>query len=139
VDVYGLEPVDEMPLARIGFLPSPMSLSSFRELVDEKLSTRSLAWGKPSSPIRKVAVVGGAGDSHWRASLGAGADAFLTGEIRQHVALEGTQAGISMIASGHHATEHPGCRALRDRLAAAIPVIEWDVFEPQPGQSGRPL
>ncbi|HWA82839.1 MAG TPA: Nif3-like dinuclear metal center hexameric protein, partial [Fimbriimonadaceae bacterium] len=96
-------------------------------------------WGKPDRPIKKLAVVGGAADSEWRDARQAGADAFLTGEVKQHVGLEVVEEGFAIIASGHYATEHPGCRALRDRLAEAMPDVEWLLYEPEPGLAGRPV
>jgi len=44
-----------------------------------------------------------------------------------------------MIASGHYATEQPGCAALRDRLQKELPKVEWLLYEPKAGEFGRPL
>ncbi len=138
-DLYPLEVSAEMPLGRIGALPDPLSLAELATMVDSSLSTRSLAWGDPSARVSKVAVAGGAGDEFWREARRAGADAFVTGEVRQHAALEASQSGMGIVSAGHFATEHPGCAALRDRLAAELPGIEWHLFEPKPGRAGRPL
>jgi putative NIF3 family GTP cyclohydrolase 1 type 2 len=68
-----------------------------------------------------------------------GADVLITGEVKQHVAVEATESGMGLIAAGHYATEHPGSGALRDRMAEAMPEIEWHLFTPEPGESGRPF
>jgi putative NIF3 family GTP cyclohydrolase 1 type 2 len=45
-----------------------------------------------------------------------GAEAFLTGEVKHHIALEAADAGIVMLEAGHHATEAPGIFALAKAL-----------------------
>jgi putative NIF3 family GTP cyclohydrolase 1 type 2 len=67
------------------------------------------------------------------------ADLLVTGEVKQHLALEASESGMCLLSSGHYATEQPGVVALRDRMAAAMPEIEWTVFVPEPGHAGRPF
>ncbi|AIE86960.1 Nif3-like dinuclear metal center hexameric protein [Fimbriimonas ginsengisoli] len=138
-DYLSLAPVPEQPLARIGVMPEPMTLGEFVALTDRVLSTRSLAWGDPAKRIRKVAVVGGAADGDWMAAQRADADVMVTGEVKQHVALEASESGMCILSSGHYATEHPGSAALRDRMANEMPSIEWNLFTPRPGFHGRPM
>jgi dinuclear metal center YbgI/SA1388 family protein len=107
-DVITLRPLVEQPLGRLGFLDQPMNLAQFRQHCDRSLSTTSLAWGNPDKIISKVAVCGGAGDEVWEAALDAGADAFVTGEIRHHVAKAGAEAGMAMLSCGHFATSRHG-------------------------------
>jgi len=139
IDFVRLSDGDEMPLGRVGGLKEPTSLAEFAKFVELALGTSCWTWGGAERRIRTVAVVGGAADDEWRAARHEGADVFLTGEVRQHVALEASESGFAVIAAGHYATEQPGCAALRDRLAAAIPEVDWLLFEPEPGSSGRPL
>ncbi len=126
-------------MGRIGTLKSSLSLPQFAAHVDAQLGTRSWTWGSSSRIVSQVAVVGGAAESEWRAALDLGADAFVTGEVRQHVALEASAAGIAILAAGHYATEHPGCVDLATRLGQVAPEVEWLVFEPKPGEDGRPF
>lgn len=128
-----------MPGGRIGELKTPLSLDAFAAYVDGVLGTRCWTWGKPDRRISTVAVVGGAAEGEFLAARDAGADAYITGEVRQHVALEAYEQSIPIIAAGHFATEHPGCVQLSERLKALLPEIKWTVFEPLPGQAGRPL
>ena len=138
-DVITLRPLVEQPLGRLGILEKPMSLSDFKAHCDTSLSTTSLAWGDPNKVISKVAVCGGAGDDMWQAALDAGADAFVTGEIRHHVAKAGTEAGIAMLSCGHFATEHPGMESLRDIFAGQFPHVHCQIFVPEPGSAARPV
>ena len=82
--------------------------------------------------------MGGAADGEWLAARNEGADVLITGEVRQNIAVEASESGLKIVAAGHYATEHPGCAALRDRLAAKVPVVDWDLFEPAAGLGGRP-
>lgn len=138
-DLIPLAPNAEAPIGRVGRLETPMALGDFVGLVDDRLETKSLAWGDPKAVIERVAVVGGAADSEWRAAQRAGAQALVTGEVKQHVALEAVESGFSIIAAGHYATEQPGCGALARRLREEASEVEWSVFAPDSGNFGRPL
>jgi dinuclear metal center YbgI/SA1388 family protein len=138
LDFYELAPVVEQPAGRICQLPEPTSLSEFSSRVAAKLGLATWTWGAPSKVIKKVAFVGGSADGEWMAAQRAGADVLVTGEVKQHIGLEASESGFALIAAGHYATENPGCVALRDRMIAAVPDVEWLLFEPEPGASGRP-
>jgi putative NIF3 family GTP cyclohydrolase 1 type 2 len=138
IDVYPFERIGEMPFGRIGRLPVPMALSEFGGLVDEQLETASLVWGDPSKRITRVALVGGSADGDWAAAARLGADAYVTGEVKQNVALDAVDAGVAMISAGHYATEQPGMAALCELMAREIPDMEWRLFTPEPGSCGRP-
>jgi putative NIF3 family GTP cyclohydrolase 1 type 2 len=137
-DVTTLRPVREQPAGRVGRLAAPTTFAEFVNAVDGYLDTRSWAWGSPDTRVRKVAVVGGAADSEWMAAQRTGADVLLTGEVKQHVALEAVESGMCLIAAGHYATEQPGVVALAKRLSTEMPEVNWQVFEPAPGGAGRP-
>lgn len=137
-DFYPVTPELEMPLGRLGHLDSPLSLTELANFIESRLETKVLAWGS-EGPIENVAVVGGAADGDWRDAQQAGADAFVTGEVRQHVAVEAAEAGMAILAAGHFATENPGCRALAAALQAKLNGVEVLFWEPERGKSGRPL
>lgn len=107
--------------------------------VSERLGSRVEAWGSVKDRTAKIALVGGAADGEWRAAQAAGANVLITGEVKQHVALEAQESGFRMVAAGHYATEMPGMREMARRLAEEVGEVEWSAFEPEPGASGRPL
>jgi dinuclear metal center YbgI/SA1388 family protein len=134
-------PLDEsatQKMGRIGDLPKQMALDRFEVFVERSLDTKCWTWGAADALISRVAVVGGAADSEWRAAQEAGADVLVTGEVKQHIALEASAAGFAIIAAGHYATEHPGAVELANRMRVGLPGVEWLVFEPSPGTNGRP-
>ncbi|MBI5708305.1 MAG: Nif3-like dinuclear metal center hexameric protein [Armatimonadetes bacterium] len=137
-DVVLLKPVVEMPLGRVGSMAEPCSLAEFIWVVNEAFGSAAQVWGDPDKRIETVAVAGGAADEGMWEALRYGADAFVTGEIRQHMALEGSERGLALFASGHYHTEHPGCAALCAKLRELAPAVDWRLFEPEPGRHGRP-
>jgi dinuclear metal center YbgI/SA1388 family protein len=123
---------------RVGRLPSTLTLNEFLEFLEQRLVTRLWCFGRRES-VSTVALTGGAADGDWSHAKKAGADVFLTGEIKQHVGLEASESGICAIAAGHYATEQPGVEALADVMRLHHAEVNWTVFTPEPGQGGRPI
>jgi dinuclear metal center YbgI/SA1388 family protein len=138
-DVLVMRPLVEQACGRIGVLPEAMSMAKLIKYVENALGYPALGWGTPEKLISKVALVGGAADSDWDAARKAGADVYITGEIKHYVALEAATKGMCMIAAGHFATENPGMIQMRETLSQRLPGIEWLSFEPSIGSAARPL
>lgn len=136
-DLYSLEAIVEQPCGRVGKLSSAMSLNRFKRHLDEALTTCCTYWGEPDRAVERIAVVGGAADGEWRAAQAAGADVLVTGEVKQHVALEASESGIVIIEAGHYETEHPSMEALKERLEKACEGVSAMVYQPIAGCSGR--
>ena len=66
--------------------------------------------------IRRAAVCGGSGGDLWKAAQAAGADVFLTGEVRYHTAQDAADAGFCLVEVGHDVSE----RVVLDRLAERL-------------------
>ena len=138
-DFFQLTPNREQAGGRVGDLPEKVSLGDFAARADKLLGTKCLTWGDPSRVVGTVAVVGGAADDEWRAAQREDADVLVTGEVKQHNALEASESGFAVIAAGHYATEQPGAVELCRRLGKAVDDVEWTVFEPAKGFAGRPF
>lgn len=138
-EFYELAPVSERPLGRLGNLAAGMTLEGFLAFNNRQLGSQGMAWGDPKTRVSRVAVVGGSGDGDWKAARDLGADVLVTGEVRQHVAVEASECGIAMISAGHFATENPGVEALASRLQAYLPEVSFVCFTPKPGHGGRPF
>jgi len=67
--------------------------------------------------LRKIAWCTGGAQSWFEASIKAGADAFITGEISEPQAHLARETGVAFLACGHHATERYGVQALGRALA----------------------
>jgi hypothetical protein len=108
---YDIYPVDGARSATgrgaLGTLKHSMTASAFVRHVKEQLNARGLRHaGLPVGRIRTVAVCGGAGGDMLGAAMGAGADAFVTADVKYHSFLEAT-GRILLIDAGHFETEHP--------------------------------
>ena len=75
-------------------------------------------------PVRRLAVISGAGGSLFEEALAVGADCLLTGEANHHHACDAKRLGLSLIAAGHYATEFPVTAAVAEKLRAARPGVE---------------
>jgi dinuclear metal center YbgI/SA1388 family protein len=107
-------------LGRVGALPEALPLRAVADRLQEALPAPHLrVAGDLDRVVRWVAACGGAGDSHIPDALAAGADVYVTGDLRHHVTLDALTLGMALIDAGHHATEAPAMEAARQRLAAA--------------------
>ena len=84
-------------------------------------------YGDPARKIRRVAVLGGAGEDYAHIALEAGADAYLTGEMAYHKALDAVENGLCVLEAGHAATEYPAISALRKGLQIAADAVQYDI------------
>lgn len=107
---------------RVGDLPEPVPLSEFVEAVGARLP--ATAWGvraagDPDRLVRRVAVCGGAGDAFLADAVRAGADAYLTADLRHHPVSEHVAAGgPALVDAAHWATERPWLDAVAALLRA---------------------
>ncbi len=111
-------------LGRICELPRPESLRAFTTRVNSALP--ETVWGvraagDPERAVRTVAVCGGAGDSLLGATAFAGVDAFVTADLRHHLASEHLAAGgPALVDVAHWASEHPWCAQAAAMVSAAL-------------------
>ena len=113
---------------RVGALADPLTLAEFTELVAARLPATVggvRAAGAPDRVIRTVAVCGGAGDSYLSAAAAAGADVYLTSDLRHHVVGEfvADPANPAVVDVAHWAGEWPWLPMAADLLRAAHPDL----------------
>lgn len=92
-------------LARIGRLETPEPFSEFVKRVQALgiLVTRVL--GDDAKPIRKVALCSGAGADFLPNAISAGADVYLTAEIKHHLGLAAAHKGMALVETDHYTLE----------------------------------
>ncbi|GAA4920242.1 dinuclear metal center YbgI/SA1388 family protein [Stackebrandtia albiflava] len=123
-----LSPVDDGPrgIGRIGELATTVSLADFTARVASALPATTWgvrASGDPDRPVRTVAVSGGAGDGYLADAARAGVDAFVTADLRHHVAGEFAETGgPALIDAAHWATEWPWLDLVAAQVRAACDV-----------------
>lgn len=125
VEVIGGE---EVSCVRIGNLPYKMTGDELLNYVETKLNCKNLLFGGVrGKEIFRVACSGGAGDDFYIDAKNAGADVFITGEIKHHLALEAKRIGLSFIAAGHYSTEVPVVDVLGTYLQNRFDVLQCGV------------
>ena len=119
---YDLLPLVDEPdpgkgLGRVGRLPAPLPLRDVARRIAEDLPSPHLRLGgDPERVVATVAVCGGAGESLLADARAAGADVYVTGDLRHHVALDAHALGLALVDAGHHATEVAALPAFVARL-----------------------
>lgn len=99
-------------VGRVGDLPRPVSLRAFAERLAAALPPTVgglRVSGDPDAEVIRVAVVGGSGDDRFEVVHAAGADVYVTADLRHHPVLEEreqTRHGRPyLVDAGHWASE----------------------------------
>jgi dinuclear metal center YbgI/SA1388 family protein len=112
---------------RIGELATSMTLRDFTRLAARSLP--ATVWGvraagDPDRAVRTVAVCGGSGAALTEDARAAGADAFLTADLKHHptseAVTERAAGAMALVDAAHWATEAPWLGATADRLRAHL-------------------
>jgi dinuclear metal center YbgI/SA1388 family protein len=103
---------------RIGAIPSPLPLGELARRCAKFLKIDGLQIvGDAERPVTRVAVACGSAGELLEAAQHARCDCFVTGETRFHTCLEGQAGGITLILTGHYASERFAVEALAEVLA----------------------
>jgi dinuclear metal center YbgI/SA1388 family protein len=152
-DTVPLEPADGDPragLGRVGELDRAMTLREFTVLAAAALPATVggvRAAGDPERIVRRVAVCGGSGGSMTGAAAAAGADVFLTSDLKHHPVSEAMESsGPALCDVGHFATEWPWLpvaadvlhRDLSGRVEVAVSRRSTDPWTWHEGSHGVP-
>ena len=121
-DIQKLLP-DEM--GRIGSLSSAMPFIEFARTVEQTLSTRVRITGSDNAMVQRVALVGGSAADELFAAKAAGADAFITGEMKHHLAIQAEAMGLCIVEAGHYETEKVVLQPLISRLQGLTNDVQY--------------
>jgi dinuclear metal center YbgI/SA1388 family protein len=115
------------PMGRVGELPEAVALRSFVERLATRLPGAAggiRVAGPADAVVRRVAVLGGAGDDLFDAVRASGADVYVTADLRHHPALEAREearGGIPyLVDAGHWASEQVWLARAERALRAAL-------------------
>jgi len=105
-ELYELENTHQnIGLGMMGNLPQPMSELDFLTHVKQAMQTPLIRHSEfRNKPIRKVAVLGGAGSFAIKNAIQAGADAFLTADLKYHNFYE-AENQLLLADIGHYESE----------------------------------
>ncbi|MEY3407573.1 MAG: hypothetical protein RL038_634, partial [Actinomycetota bacterium] len=106
-DVAPLVPLERdsrFGIGRVGILPEGIVLSDLAKEISQHLNDTSVRFaGDASLEVRKVAIVGGSGDSFMATASAAGAHVYVTSDIRHHPLQEHLEAGGCAVIEINHA------------------------------------
>ena len=92
---------------RIGDLPERLSFKEYLDTLLRVLKVDAVrVAGVVPEKISTVAVCGGSGSELAEMAMMAGAQLFITGEVKHSTARWAEGAGFCVIDAGHYATEH---------------------------------
>ena len=129
---------EDQPLGRVGDLDDALPLRTFVERLASRLP-RAVGGirvaGPPDAPVRRVALLGGAGDDLFDAVRASGADVYVTADLRHHPVLEAREEARGgppyVVDAGHWASEQVWLaraeRALRTGLAERAARVETHI------------
>ncbi len=111
------------PIGRVGNLPETVSTDAFIEIVKGALGLSALVFAGSGKSVHRVAVLGGAGEDDIAAAVAAGADTYVTGELKYHTLCDAPYGVINLIMAGHYHTEAPVLDRLAELCAGICPEI----------------
>ena len=89
----------------VGELEKEINSDKFADKIKSALSCRGLRYSRRNGTIKKVGISCGAGGSNIFAAASAGAEAFVTGEIKHHEILFANERNIAVFDIGHFRSE----------------------------------
>lgn len=107
-------------LGRIGSLKKEMPLLKFVDMVKAILKLDKIIVGDAGRKARRIAVCGGAGAEFIKEALEAGADTYITGDVKYHAAQQAVFSGMNIIDATHQGTELPVINRLADKIALRL-------------------
>ena len=139
----GSEPLTEeegIPMGRVGDLPEPVTLADFARRLGSTLPSAPggiRVAGPADGRVSRVAMLGGAGDGLMEAARVAGADVYVTADLRHHPALEAREEAALdggtpfLVDAGHWASESLWLAEMLQRLGAALAdaghdMVDWE-------------
>jgi dinuclear metal center YbgI/SA1388 family protein len=104
-----------------GKLPDQISENEFLNLVSSVFDAKGIRYSKPAGQmISKVALCGGSGASLLNYAISAGAQAFLTADIKYHDFFN-TENKILLVDAGHFETEKFSVEIIKDLIIKKFP------------------
>lgn len=110
---------------RVGGVDGPTASALVNRVKRALGVSHVLVAGDLDSRVTRAAVCAGSGGNLLTDALAAGAQLFLTGEVRHHDALRAVDAGMAVVCVRHSTSERAALGALQRRLAERLPGVTW--------------
>jgi dinuclear metal center YbgI/SA1388 family protein len=140
MDSIPLVGTGEVGTGRIGGLTDATTLGMFAATVARALphtATGVRVAGDYNQVVERVAVCGGAGDSFIEAARAAGADVYVTADLRHHVVQDAREASLlagngnqmAIIDVSHWASEFLWLEVAAEQLRRIYPEVSFEVCD----------
>ena len=104
-----------------GDLAKPVSENEFLNLISSVFGAKGIRYSPPTGKeVKKVALCGGSGSSLLNDAIVAGANAFVTSDIKYHTFFDADDR-ILIVDCGHYETEKFSCEILYDLIIKKFP------------------
>ena len=114
-----------MPTGLKGNFAKPILPQKLKENLEVLLDHPVLmACPDSSVPLDSLGIITGGANSEWSLAAKEGLSAYLTGEMSEHDWHESQEAGVTMLAGGHNATEQFGVLQLQELVNKTFPQVE---------------
>ncbi len=123
MELVNVRKLGDDSLLRMGELPKVLYPDVFPAYVAEKLGCAAVKFTPTERMIKTVALCGGSGGGEWQTAMEAGADAYVTANIKHNIFLDARRAGFFIADAGHFCTENVVIKPLANRLAKEFPDV----------------
>lgn len=126
--IEGAVPFGSEACGRIGWVPET-DFHIFLAHVKGTLNANGLRYVDSGRPVNRVAVLGGAGGSNMFEAFEAGADTYITADVKHHQFIDAHELGINLIDAGHFSTENVVVPVLAGTIAESYPEIDVHISQ----------
>ncbi|CAG35363.1 Nif3-like dinuclear metal center hexameric protein [Desulfotalea psychrophila] len=126
------EGIEGTGLGCLAEFSTPLLWEDFCDLLLERLSVLSVqVAGSVPKRVARVALCGGSGSGFAEKAYRAGADVYITAEIKHDVARWAEECSFCLVDAGHYATEQFAVSLMANSLRRAAGLSGWniEVFE----------
>ena len=121
--------LDVNQCGRIGEYEIPMEFNSFLKFCRSRLQAEGLRYYSSGRPVKRIAVMGGAGGFAIQDAWKKGCDTFLTSDLKYHDFLLAQELSINLIDGDHFYTENPVMPFLKQKLSLQFPELTIGISE----------
>lgn len=123
VEVVGAEGI-----VRVGNLPDEMEADAFARLVKFALGAPCVTLSPCGKKAKRIALIGGSGGEDIFVGRAAGADTYLTGELKYHPTISACEYEMNLVCAGHFYSEYPVTEMLKEKAEELVPDADIEIF-----------
>lgn len=120
---------NEVGCGRIGEYDEEIEFTQFLSICKTALNASGLRYCCCGKPVKKLAVMGGAGGSALYLAKSRGCDTYVTADVKYNSFLDARELGINLIDADHFCTENVIVPVLAAKLSENFPQIEFSISQ----------